>query len=381
MTRSHRAITLLAFLLGCTADPVRQPIDTLEDTAVDDDTDDTSPADSGPADACDLGRPCNPIQVSSFPFADARDTSVFPDSLIDAYGCDPSIDERGPELFYRVVVPSMGALSVVVTSAPGVDVDVHLLGSDDPDDCLIRAHVALGWVVEPGVYTLVVDSWVNASGEAQSGAFDLDLDLLPLDAGPCRTDPLDLRMFWSSCAPMVDCYLAPDSGGTTRAWLRTPAYGPLVREAHLVTTTDVAHLDGGWPSSLWDGIPGHYTRTAAASGYAMSRAEPWAPDGEGNAHFGQGATGAPVPPLDETWYVNMYWRDRPTKGTRMLVLDPFSGRAVVASGGYETGPGSHTAIGGATEEIHHWLGTTHRAPAVIGFLADQALPLGPIDCF
>ena len=30
---------------------------------------------------------------------------------------------------------------------------------------------------------------------------------------------------------------------------------------------------------------------------------------------------------------------------------------VVAAGGYETGPGSNTAVGGVTEEIHHALGT------------------------
>lgn len=48
--------------------------------------------------------------------------------------------------------------------------------------------------------------------------------------------------------------------------------------------------------------------------------------------------------------------------------------------GYETGPGSNTAIGGAVEEIHHYLGTAHRDPLVMGYLVDQTLPLSPVTC-
>ena len=76
----------------------------------------------------------------------------------------------------------------------------------------------------------------------------------------------------------------------------------------------------------------------------------------------------------------MYWRDRPAGGTRMIVKNPGNGRAVVVSAGWETGPGSNTAIAGVTEEVHHWLGTQHRDTLQIGFAVDDTLPLGPIDC-
>ena len=76
----------------------------------------------------------------------------------------------------------------------------------------------------------------------------------------------------------------------------------------------------------------------------------------------------------------MYWNPRPPAGTRVLVYDPATGGAVVASGGYETGPGSNESIGGAVEEIHLALGTEHHDRLVMGFLADDQLPLGPIDC-
>ena len=64
----------------------------------------------------------------------------------------------------------------------------------------------------------------------------------------------------------------------------------------------------------------------------------------------------------------------------MIVTNPANGRAVVAAAGYETGPGSNTAIGGVSEEIHDYLGTEHRDALQLGFAVDQDLPLGPIDC-
>ena len=87
-----------------------------------------------------------------------------------------------------------------------------------------------------------------------------------------------------------------------------------------------------------------------------------------------------LPAVAEAFYVNMYWRDRPTPGTTMIVRNPANGRAVVAAAGYETGPGANDAIGGVTEEIHDWLGTSHRDDLELGFAADPTLPFGPIEC-
>ena len=106
----------------------------------------------------------------------------------------------------------------------------------------------------------------------------------------------------------------------------------------------------------------------------------WAPAGEGGSAWGQGSTGRPLPVEDEAWYVNMYWRERPAPGTRMIARNPATGRAVVLAAGYETGPGANTAIGGVTEEVHDWLETGHRDVLLLGFAADDALPLGPIEC-
>jgi hypothetical protein len=80
------------------------------------------------------------------------------------------------------------------------------------------------------------------------------------------------------------------------------------------------------------------------------------------------------------WYITMNWAQRPAKGTRMVVRNPANGRAVIAAAGYETGPGSPTAVAGVSEEIHRYLGTTHRDTLMIGLAANPRLALGPVGC-
>jgi hypothetical protein len=159
--------------------------------------------------------------------------------------------------------------------------------------------------------------------------------------------------------------------------LQLPVTGPVVLEAHLVTPSEP--FDGGWPSAARDGVERHYVLSEAESRYVMHRREDWAPYGEGGSMWGQGSSVKP-PLADEAWYVNMYWRNRPAAGTRMIIQQPDGGLGVVAAAGYETGPGSATAIGGATEEIHDFLGTVHRSPLTMGFAVDQTLPFGPVRC-
>ena len=159
-----------------------------------------------------------------------------------------------------------------------------------------------------------------------------------------------------------------------------PATGRIVLEAHLVTIEDGYGTAGSgpWPHAIREGIPEHYLTSEAATGFVMHRGEPWAP--EENSDFGQGAHFAKLPVVDEGWYVNMMWSTRPEDGTRMILSDPTSGRAVVVAAGFETGPGNLDWVGGTVEEAHHYLGTTHGSELTLGFAVDQDLPLGPVEC-
>lgn len=321
-----------------------------------------------------------PFLIDPFPYHHAFSTGGSGSRQFASYSCAPSTDEGGAEVFYRFTITAAGLLGARITedNGAGVDVDVHVLAMADAQTCLGRAHQSLSVLLMPGTYWLVVDTFVSG-GVEQAGPYELDVDFHPITSGSCATRPTELQMVWAACAPEVPaCYEGPDDGGVTRRWLHTPTQGTVALEAHLVTVED--GFGSAWPASFFDGIPNHYTLSQAATGYVMPRDQPWAPAGEGGSEFGQGSTGQKLPVLDEAWYVNMYWRQRPVGGTRMIIRNPANGRTVVASAGWETGPGANTRIGGAVEEIHHHLGTQHGDVMEFGFAVDQSLPLGPIVC-
>ncbi len=329
---------------------------------------------------CTRGTRACPVEVAVLPFEDMRDTRSAPEAALDGYACAPDVSEAGPEWVYRVQIARRGLLVVEVAddADAGVDIDVHLLSAPEASACLSRDNRRTARLVEPGEVWVVADTYVNADGVPQAGPFTLRMTLDAVDAGRCAVVPQELEMVWRVCAPNIDCVERENAQGEVARFVRTPSVGPVVKEAHLVTVED--DFGGGWPNAFEDGIEAHWRLSQAATGYAMERREPWAPAGEGGSEFGQSAYGRPLPVLEEAWYVNMYWRRRPAPGTRVLVRNPENGRAVVAAGGYETGPGDPGALGGVAEEVHHHLGTNHRDILEIGFLADPNLPFGPIEC-
>ena len=206
----------------------------------------------------------------------------------------------------------------------------------------------------------MIDTFVSA-GTPRAGAYAVEIGFTEPSVGPCA-------MQTGEMARVGD-------GGDH---LAMPATGPIVREAHLVTQEEPAPF----PSTSTEELDAHYALSQAATNFIMHRREPWAPL-EGGSHYGAGI-GSPslLPVLDEGWYVNMFWtaRARPSRGTRMILRQPGSDRAVVVAAGYETGPGNLAHIGGTTEEAHFYLGTGHLDVLTLGLAADPSLPLGPRRC-
>ena len=305
---------------------------------------------------CPVGVTC----VTSFPFTDYRDTSLEGASALDGYACAPSTDESGPEVVYRVTVPTAGFLSAAVYDDPGVDIDLHILSALDPSACLDRGNLDTRVDVTAGDYWIIADSWASA-GTAWSGPFRIDIGFVPPSAGPC-----DMAVGFM---PRVG------DGGSS---LPMPATGPIVMEAHLVTQDEPPP----YPSTATEELLEHYELSQAATGLVMYRDQVWAPL-EGGSFYGAGiGDPAAFPVVDEGWYVNMYWTAtaRPPKGTRMILRDPAGARAVVVAAGYETGPGDLTNVGGTPEETHFYLGTGHQDVLELGIAVDQSLPLGPRAC-
>lgn len=310
--------------------------------------------------------PC-PIVIEGFPFQDIRDTQTSV-GRFERYGCAPQTNESGPEFSYVFKLDEPGTLLLGVRDGEGVDIDLHLLDALDPGACLARHDEVIGQHLDAGIYFIVADTWVNSGGQAQPGEFEMSAHFVA-QSGPCGMA--------TGRIPRIG----------TDDLLPMPATGPVVLEAHLMTAeeheenvaSDMGRFPSGWPQSFTDGIEHHYELSEAASGFRAERGEPWAPCCEPSNEFGQGSSARP-PAIAEAWYINMRWRQRPDRGERYIVLDPFSGRAVVGAAGYENGPGALDRIGGAAEEIHIFLDTRHLSTMTFGVALDQALPYGPIDC-
>ncbi len=154
---------------------------------------------------CSSGRHCNPIEVPSLPFTHRGDTRSGADRFVDVYSCAPTTDESGAEDWFVVELDEAGTLTAKIdeVSGDGIDVDVHVLDDVDPDACLARGHAEASATLAPGVYYVVVDTWVNGSGVEQDGPYRLDLTFRPAAA------PLE-ACYPSGCLPVVE--VSPGSG-------------------------------------------------------------------------------------------------------------------------------------------------------------------------
>ncbi len=292
-----------------------------------------------------------------------------------AYSCIDTGTEDDEGWVVSLPIASRGVLAATVVGegfAPS-NVSVHLV-SDDVEStgagCVVGTAGSLYRFVNAGEWRLVIVRAPPIAGQAGGQGPELAVGFFPLASdGPCALVDTTVDMRWPTCGHGLDC------AASAIASVNTPSIGPVAKEAHLRTIEDG---EDNAPQHRTDKLAVHYAHSQNASGLRTKRTEPWAESAHGRR--GIGATGNLIPALDETWYVNMYWRNRPAPGTRMLVLNPANGRAVVASGGYETGPRSSRSLGGASEEIHAVLGSQHRQPLLMGFLEDQSLPLGPIRC-
>lgn len=313
----------------------------------------TSDAGSG----CPPGLRC----VTAFPYTDLADTSdVSLSSQLNAYSCATGTNEGGREVVYRVEVPFDGFLSTAVEETNGVDVDVHILSALDASQCLARGNFHAKADVTAGTYFVVVDTFVSG-GVPQAGPFRVDIGFTRPSSGACELQ--------TGVMPRVN-----DMGNS----LPMPATGQMAVEAHLVTQDEPPP----YPTTPTEELAAHYALSQARTGFVMHRTQVWAPL-EGGSFYGAGIGSPTLFPLEhEGWYVNMYWTSaaRPARGTRMILRQPGTSRAVVVAAGYETGPGNLSFIGGTPEETHFYFGTTHGSVLQLGLAVDQTLPLGPRTC-
>ncbi|MBO4351722.1 MAG: hypothetical protein J6A01_12385 [Proteobacteria bacterium] len=285
-------------------------------------------------------------------------------------GSTETQDESGPEDYYMVNLTEPGTLIVnVVPDKKSTDVDVHLLGQLNADNCVARGNTSTGAHFDAGVRYISIDTF---GGSGNAGSYKMRVFFIP-DSSKCGMVPKVMKR-------------SNDSNP-----LQMPVVGPVGRESHLVTTYDQEKHGGSswWPKDAWDkdSLKIHKDHTIEMYGSVISYG-----DHEGDNKWcgcnssgqcGHASYGKALPPDAEAWDVNMYWvkETRPAAGTRYLAFNPANGKAVVAAAGYETGPAKATSMGGAVPEIHNYFGTQNGYPMLFGELKTQTYEYGPINCF
>ncbi|MCK6546983.1 glycosyl hydrolase family 18 protein, partial [Myxococcota bacterium] len=120
------------------------------------------------------GTRAKPIELASFPFTDARDTTDAPSHYFNHYACAPDLDEYGREWVYAIDLCQSGRLDAVLTDAMEADVDLHLLDRPEQEACLARDDDAISIELGPGRYWLVADTYVS-DYVPLPGAYTLDV--------------------------------------------------------------------------------------------------------------------------------------------------------------------------------------------------------------
>ena len=119
-----------------------------------------------------------PHSVTQFPYLHQGTTALSEASIYSRYNCSDA-DESGAERVYVLNLPQRGALRLEVTADEGVDPDLHLLDGDDAYACRDRAHQLIETDLPEGRYVVIVDTWVDASGTALAGEYQLRIDWSP----------------------------------------------------------------------------------------------------------------------------------------------------------------------------------------------------------
>ena len=129
------------------------------------------------------GTTSNPIQINSFPYETFDATAGSGSDVFDSYSCAASTDESGPERIYAFHLTESGTITATVSDDSDTDVDLHLLGSANSNDCYDRDDVTVSYTFSAGDWYLVADTWVSGSGTEYPGGYTLQVDFQPDGGG------------------------------------------------------------------------------------------------------------------------------------------------------------------------------------------------------
>jgi hypothetical protein len=114
------------------------------------------------------GTEAAPFEIDALPFTHTFDTTNGERTRASYPECGNQ-DESGPEIVYRLAMPTERPVRVVALDRDGVDVDVHVLVDGT---CVERGDRVVDRTVGAGELRIVVDTFAGSSGE-QPGTYTL----------------------------------------------------------------------------------------------------------------------------------------------------------------------------------------------------------------
>lgn len=103
-------------------------------------------------------------------------TATAQDSRFRTYACAPNINESGPEVLHTIDLPSPGLLRVRLKQQDAKDVDIHILRTAAPEECLSRGDKAAAAFISGTQAVIAVDTY---NGKHNAGPYSLTLEFTP----------------------------------------------------------------------------------------------------------------------------------------------------------------------------------------------------------
>jgi len=138
---------------------------------------------NGIGNACEIqdGSRMHPFIIDvTKPYLDSQNTQNSTNSEIDAYPPN-TLDESGAEYYYIFKLEQKSKVKAYIPfpEPENTDIDIHILSSLEPLTLIDRAHYELSLRLDPGVYYLVMDTFVDEV--ALSGNYSLNVDVTPIE--------------------------------------------------------------------------------------------------------------------------------------------------------------------------------------------------------
>ena len=126
----------------------------------------------------------SPFVVGDLPYTH-MDTTKGGEKRFDAYGCNSSATEYGPEKVYRLTVTSPVRIRAFAMSSSQTDADIHLLTDLSANACRVRGDKWVESELSPGTYYFVVDTYNATGDDTNAGLYLFGIHACDSDDAAC----------------------------------------------------------------------------------------------------------------------------------------------------------------------------------------------------